>query len=253
MHEGLHVDVVVGQGQRRPGTNSMPQHHKPHKATRHRAQAQQPWTAFRLPPAHTSCKHTHTQATSMAHVVAAAVDGLAACRHLTPRLTCTSHQATHASHTPQGPPTTSSQRPWMAASNRWSAVFSKLAVCSTLSFMRAMPKRVMPSTSPCHGGQECVGELVGVLVGAEKPLLSGTLSEASLQSFHAAASGPEGTAAASLARGLPNPIPPNNNMPLRPAPAPRTAHPVPRTLYVMQSASSMVCRLSMLMPCEPMV
>mmetsp|Transcript_25747 Transcript_25747/g.65467 ORF Transcript_25747/g.65467 Transcript_25747/m.65467 type:complete len:502 (-) Transcript_25747:932-2437(-) len=47
-------------------------------------------------------------------------------------------------------PTTASQRPWMAASNRWSAVFSKLAVCSTLSFILAIPKRVMPSTSPLY-------------------------------------------------------------------------------------------------------
>ena len=46
-------------------------------------------------------------------------------------------------------PSIASVRPCSAASNRWSVVFSKEASMSTLSFILAMPKRVMPSTSPC--------------------------------------------------------------------------------------------------------
>ena len=42
-----------------------------------------------------------------------------------------------------------SSRPWTAASKRWSVVFSKDANMSTLSFILAIPKRVIPRTSPC--------------------------------------------------------------------------------------------------------
>jgi hypothetical protein len=48
-----------------------------------------------------------------------------------------------------GAPLISSARPRSAASNKWSVVFSNDASMSTLSFILAMPKRVMPSTSPC--------------------------------------------------------------------------------------------------------
>ena len=36
------------------------------------------------------------------------------------------------------------------ASKRWSVVFSNEASMSTLSFIFATPKRVIPRTSPCH-------------------------------------------------------------------------------------------------------
>mmetsp|Transcript_18847 Transcript_18847/g.58640 ORF Transcript_18847/g.58640 Transcript_18847/m.58640 type:complete len:244 (-) Transcript_18847:1976-2707(-) len=47
-------------------------------------------------------------------------------------------------------PSTLSTRPCSAASKRWSVVFSKDASMSTDSFILAMPKRVMPSTSPLY-------------------------------------------------------------------------------------------------------
>ena len=45
-------------------------------------------------------------------------------------------------------PVIASFLPTAAASNRWSVVFSKDASISTLSFIFATPKRVMPRTSP---------------------------------------------------------------------------------------------------------
>mmetsp|Transcript_10484 Transcript_10484/g.29328 ORF Transcript_10484/g.29328 Transcript_10484/m.29328 type:complete len:298 (+) Transcript_10484:80-973(+) len=47
-------------------------------------------------------------------------------------------------------PSMVSVRPCSAASNRWSVVFSNDASISTLSFIFAMPNRVIPSTSPLY-------------------------------------------------------------------------------------------------------
>ena len=47
-------------------------------------------------------------------------------------------------------PSTVSVLPCSAASNRWSVVFSNDASMRTLSFIFAMPNRVMPSTSPLY-------------------------------------------------------------------------------------------------------
>jgi hypothetical protein len=46
-------------------------------------------------------------------------------------------------------PSIISVRPWMAASNKWSVVFSNEASMSTESFIFAIPNRVIPRISPC--------------------------------------------------------------------------------------------------------
>jgi hypothetical protein len=49
--------------------------------------------------------------------------------------------------------------PWMAASNRWSVVFSNEASMSTESFIFAIPNRVIPRISPCKKRKHTIGRL----------------------------------------------------------------------------------------------